>query len=55
MQVGLRLPVSLVERIDRHAERLRKETGLLGVMRTDAAMALLVRALNVVESVNSRA
>ena len=49
IQVGLRLPESLVERIDRHAKRLRDETGLLGVTRTDAATALLVRGLDAVE------
>jgi hypothetical protein len=49
VQVGLRLPRSVVERIDRHAERLRKETGLLGVTRTDAATALLVQGLEAVE------
>ena len=49
MQVGLRLPQSLVKRIDLHVERLRKETGLLGVTRTDAATALLVRGLTAVE------
>ncbi len=49
VQVGLRLPQSLVKRIDRYAERLRKETGLLGVTRTDAATALLVRGLGTEE------
>ena len=49
VQVGLRLPQFVVERIDRYAERLRKETGLLGVTRTDAATALLVRGLEGVE------
>ena len=54
MQVGLRLPRSVVKRIDLHVERLRKETGLLGVTRTDAATALLVRGLDAVESVPKR-
>ena len=49
VQVGLRLPVSVVERIDLYAERLRAETGLLGVTRTDAATALLVKGLGTVE------
>ena len=49
VQVGLRLPRSVVKRIDHHVERLRKETGLLGVTRTDAATALLVRGLNAAE------
>ena len=50
MQVGLRLPRSVVKRIDLHVERIRKETGLLGITRTDAATALLVRGLDAVES-----
>ena len=49
MQVGLRLPRSVVERIDLHVERLRTETGLLGITRSDAATALLVRGLQAVE------
>jgi hypothetical protein len=49
VQVGLRLPRSVVKRIDLHVERLRKETGLLGVTRTDAATALLVQGLKAVE------
>ncbi len=49
VQVGLRLPRSVVKRIDLHVERLRKETGLLGITRTDAAIALLVRKLETVE------
>jgi hypothetical protein len=36
--------------MDLHVERLRKETGLLGITRTDAATALLVRGLETVES-----
>jgi hypothetical protein len=35
--------------VDRRVERLRKETGLVGVTRTDAAIALLVRGLDTVE------
>ena len=54
VQVGLRLPRSVVERIDRHVERRRKETGLLGVTRTDAATALLVRGLDAVESATKK-
>ena len=34
---------------DRSVERLRKETGLLGITRTDTATALLVRGLDAVE------
>jgi hypothetical protein len=49
VQVGLRLPLSIAERVDRHVERLRKETRLVGVTRTDAAIALLVMGLQTVE------
>ena len=44
-QVGLRVPESLLARIDAHAERLRRETGVITLSRTDAALALLVRGL----------
>ena len=54
VQVGLRLPLSVVERVDLHVERLRDQTGLLGVTRTDAATALLVRGLDAVESAPKR-
>ena len=54
MQVGLRLPRSVVKRIDLHVERLRKETGLLGVTRTDAVTALLVQGLESVERAPKR-
>jgi hypothetical protein len=36
-QVGL--PESILKQIDAHAERLRRETGLLTLSRTDAALA----------------
>ena len=49
VQVGLRLPLSVVKRIDLHVERLRKQMGLLGVTRTDVATALLVRGLDAAE------
>jgi hypothetical protein len=54
VQVGLRLPESLVKRIDLHTEKLRKETGLLGITRTDAATALLVRSLDQFERESRR-
>ncbi len=38
-QVGLRVPESLLRRVDAHAERLRRETGLVTLSRTDAALA----------------
>ena len=49
VQVGMRLPLSVLERVDRHVEKIRRETGLVGVTRTDAAIALLVRGLETVE------
>jgi hypothetical protein len=48
-QVGLRVPESLLKQIDAHAERLRRETGVVTLSRTDAALALLVRGLETVE------
>jgi hypothetical protein len=48
-QVGLRVPESLLKQIDAHAERLRRETGVITLSRTDAALALLVRGLEAVE------
>jgi hypothetical protein len=48
-QVGLRVPESLLRRVDAHAERLRKETGLVTLSRTDAALALLVGGLEAAE------
>jgi len=54
VQVGLRLPQSLVQRIDRYAERLRTETGLLGVTRTDAAIALLAQGLAMVDGTGKK-
>jgi hypothetical protein len=54
VQVGMRLPLSVVERVDRHVERIRKETGLMGVTRTDVAIALLVRGLETVEKGEKR-
>jgi hypothetical protein len=48
-QVGLRVPESLLAQIDAHAERLRRETGVVTLSRTDAALALLVRGLEAVK------
>ena len=47
--MGLRVPESLLKQIDAHAERLRRETGVMTPSRTDAALALLVRGLEAVE------
>ncbi len=48
-QVGLRVPESILRQIDAHAERLRRETGLVTTSRTDAALALLVGGLEAAE------
>jgi len=48
LQVGLRVPLSTIARIDRYADRLRVSTRLR-VTRTDAAVALMERGLDVVE------
>jgi hypothetical protein len=52
-QIGLRVPESLLRQIDAHAERLRRETGVVTLSRTDAALALLVRGLEQVEAKGS--
>jgi hypothetical protein len=49
VQVGLRIPESLLERIDAHRDRLRAQTGVVTLGRTEAALALLVRGLEAVE------
>jgi hypothetical protein len=51
-QIGLRVPDSLLQRIDQHAERLRAETRLPAVSRTDAALALIAVGLDVAEAAN---
>lgn len=43
--ISIRLPPGLVAEIDREAERLRSETPLLAINRTDAIRYLLLRAL----------
>jgi hypothetical protein len=53
-QVGLRVPESLLKQIDAHAERLRQETGVVTLGRTDAALALLVRGLEAAEKKRRR-
>ncbi len=45
----LRDPESILKQIDAHAERLRRETGLVTTSRTDAALALLVGSLEAAE------
>ena len=44
--VSIRLPIDLVRRLDRYADELRAVTPGVNVTRTDAARAILTRALN---------
>jgi hypothetical protein len=43
--IGMRLPVSVVEQVDAHVERLRKETPWAKVGRSDALRDLVLRGL----------
>ncbi len=54
LQVGLRIPLSVLERIDRHAARLREQTRAVTISRTDAALALILHGLEVVERDSGR-
>lgn len=47
--VPFRLPGPLVKRLDRHAERLRRETPGLRVTRADVVRLLLERGLEAAE------
>jgi predicted DNA-binding protein len=44
-QTGFRLPTELIERLDAHAERMRKRAAGVRVTRSDAVRVLLTRAL----------
>ena len=44
-QITIRLPRDLLERLDRHVDRVRGEQPGLSVTRADAARMLLIRAL----------
>jgi predicted DNA-binding protein len=48
-QVAFRLPVSLLKRLDAHAERLRRDAPWSNATRADAARALLTEALEAQE------
>ncbi|MBT3218230.1 MAG: hypothetical protein HN348_04010 [Proteobacteria bacterium] len=48
-QVAFRLPTELVERLDRHAERLRQKNPGIRVSRADAVRLLLWKALELVD------
>lgn len=43
--ISIRLPQSIIDEIDRSAERLREETPLLQVTRTDAVRYLIQSSL----------
>jgi hypothetical protein len=43
--VSMRLPKGMIQEIDRYTERLREETPLLSINRTDTIRYLLARAL----------
>ena len=46
-QIAVRLPESLLKRVDRHVKRLRDRTPLgISVTRADAVRALLIQALD---------
>jgi hypothetical protein len=47
--IGMRLPVSVVEQVDVHVERLRKETPWAKVGRSDALRDLVLRGLATLE------
>jgi len=49
-QLAVRLPVTLIERIERHAARLKRATPGVNVTRTDALRALLLDAVSYAEA-----
>lgn len=53
-QVAFRLPDTLIERLDAHAERLNRQHPGLEFTRVDAARTLLTMALDEVESADKR-
>lgn len=53
-QVAFRLPDSLLQRLDRHVERMNSENPGLEFSRADAARSLLTRSLDAVESAGKR-
>lgn len=48
-QVHVRLPEELSDRVDKHVERLCRETPGIEFSRTDAVLTLIARGLEVVE------
>ena len=54
VQVAFRLPESLVERIDRHVERMNGANPGLDFSRADAVRSLLTRSLDEIEGVKRK-
>jgi len=54
-QLALRLPASLIERLDAHAERMRRSTPGVTLSRADAIRTLLITALDAAEAAASKA
>lgn len=50
-QVSIRLPLELVERLDRYQDRMQAEHPALGIKRADVVRVLLTRALDEAEGV----
>jgi hypothetical protein len=48
-QIALRVPLPLLERIDAYAERIRADTRMFRVTRTEAALVLIRLGLEAVE------
>ena len=48
-QAAFRLPLSLLDRLDRYAERVSREQKGLSVTRADVVRLLLIRALDELE------
>jgi hypothetical protein len=49
-QLAIRLPVSLIDRLERHTLRLRRASPGVDVRRADAVRALLIDALDYAEA-----
>lgn len=54
VQVAFRLPKGLLERLDRHADRLAKQHPGLEFTRVDAVRTLLTRALDEIETTENK-
>lgn len=52
--LSIRVPKSMIQEIDRYTERLREETPLLAINRTDTIRYLLARMLKELEKAPKR-